>query len=139
MTQIGLRRRVYRDRELDQLARDTDANLRGLWDALPALELKPSGETRTGFTWGGKPIWMVNLQGTVPTASSSALVRGVERVLAVIGHVKDVTLGVFWTPPISGDSSVVILADGANLYLNSASTVFDGGEYDLTIFFTRVS
>lgn len=135
---VGLRQKQYRDRDLDRLARDTDAGLRELLAMIAPVELAPDVETELPLRWRGKPVYMRNFSGTsLGSGFSSTILAGVERVLCSIGW-GDFGGGYTGAPPISISDSVHPLVDSdGNLVLFEQGTVFDGQPYDLTVFYTR--
>lgn len=140
-----LRRRVYKDRDLDQLARDTDASLRAVFARMPIVELAPTAETKTGFTWKGKPIYCKHLSGVLPSGGAASLITGVDKVLGTIGHASItanpaavLTPTIFSDPTDAANAQIQPTVDSSgNLSLSEYGSLFEDATYALTIFYTR--
>jgi len=130
---IGLRSRVYKDRETDQLARDADKSLRELLGMLVELDLSPAVETKTGFTHLGKPVWAYRFTGNVGDGQQ---ITGIDAPLLMWGYAE--ASGVRYCPPNVGANTVGlrVLADGTMTLVESGTT-FNTAAVDLTAFYTR--
>lgn len=124
---VGQALRVVRD-DIRALGRRTD-ELASLFFHATAGVVVP-----TPFGYGNVRVYRLRAAGTMPS-TSAVLDTGASRPLLVYGWLYDGSAYHAW--PYDGEVTMQV-KDGNLLLVNSAST-FDGEDYDITVWYTKVA